>query len=228
MELATGVQSRTLTAASPMCRQTGFTSLACFCDTCNNANAEPCASNADCPPSGGNPGICGGVAAPPAPTWAPCSVASQCPAGGCGRPGEPTQPNLCSENPDAPGINCLDVGAGEGVCAAGPFETVCSIESFRNCVSNADCTPPPAGSCAHCADGQTCTARPLSCFTDNGLIGNSVSVAGSAEVPCGAIAKPTVVALFCMPPFAAGIPDILQGVPGLGRVRLEGDLKFSP
>jgi hypothetical protein len=36
------------------------------------------------------------------------------------------------------------------------------------------------------------------------------------------------VALFCMPPFAAGIPDILQGVPGLGRVRLEGDLKFSP
>ncbi len=230
MHLATDVQSRTLTAASPPCRQTGFTSLACFCDTCNDANAEPCASNADCPLSGGNPGICGGRRCIGGPNdGAPCEgAASQCPGGACTRPGEAVQPSFCSENPDAPGINCVDAGDGEGVCAAGPFDAVCSIEGFRPCGSDADCNPPPAGTCDHCASGQSCISRALRCFPDNGLIGNSVSVTGSADVPCGGIAHPTVGALFCMPPVGGSIPDVLQGLPGLGRVRLEGALRFAP
>src|SRR5262249_24487225 len=55
--LSAGVQSRTLSAANPFCTATGYTTTHCFCDTCNGAGQQPCGTNADCPPSGGNPGI---------------------------------------------------------------------------------------------------------------------------------------------------------------------------
>ena len=54
-------QPRSLSTSSPNCRAPGFTGLKCFCDTCNNAAAQPCGSNADCPDPAGPIGpICGG------------------------------------------------------------------------------------------------------------------------------------------------------------------------
>jgi hypothetical protein len=213
MQLATGVQSWTLTAASPPCRQTGYTSLACFCDTCNNANAEPCASNPDCPLSGGNPGICGGRRCiGGSNNGAPCSVLSQCPAGVCSRPGEPTQPNSCQDDTSMPVGGCVDVGDDEGECLGGPFDGKCSIDTALYCGDDADCNPSPAGTCQGCAPGQTCVSQPRPCFTDNGLLGNSVTMTGGADVPCGAVAKPTIGALFCVPPIDAAFVDV-QGFP---------------
>src|SRR6266404_2224167 len=56
--LTTGMQTITLSAASPNCRAGSHTAEKCFCDTCNNAAAAPCMSNADCTAVGAT--ICGG------------------------------------------------------------------------------------------------------------------------------------------------------------------------
>ena len=50
---------------------------------------------------------------------------------------------------------------------------------------------------------------------------------GGADVPCGAVAKPTIGALFCVPPIDAAFVDV-QGFPGLGRMKVPGELTFVP
>ncbi len=230
LNLTTGTQSRTLTAVSPLCRQTGYTTLPCFCDTCNNVNAESCASNADCPISGGNPGVCGGrrcVGGGNAGT--PCVAASECPSGICSRPGDPPQPNLCSDNTATPGFDgCQDVGENEGTCVFGPVDKVCSLQPFVGCVTADDCNPPPSGFCTNCLPNQTCVSRDRACFTDNGVLGASVTVTGSPDVPCGAISKSSVGALFCAPAAQASAVNAAEGLPGLGRLRLPVTVDFLP
>ncbi len=276
LQLATGVQSQTLTAASPPCRQTGFTSLTCFCDTCNNINQEGCFAHVDCPANGGGPGICGGrrclggsEAGQPCRTCiagsnhgaqcatdsacpggtcmnqricnggandgAACQLASACPggtcsecAGGvCNRPGEATQPNSCQEDTSTPESGCVAAGGDEGECADGPFDGRCAIDTQLWCGDSTDCNPPPTGGCQGCVPGQACVARARSCFTGNGIIGDSVTMTGSAEAPCGVVAQPTIGALFCVPPSSASFVDA-QGYPGLGRMKLPGQLTFTP
>mgnify|MGYP003693991179 CR=1 FL=1 len=61
LNIATGTQTKTVEAANPTCRQTGYTGLKCLCDTCNNSNRDRVlGGNGDCPANGGGPGICGG------------------------------------------------------------------------------------------------------------------------------------------------------------------------
>src|SRR6185436_18940124 len=55
--LTTGTLTRTLSAASPNCTAGGYQGFKCMCDTCDDAAATPCASDADCSPGG----ICGGL-----------------------------------------------------------------------------------------------------------------------------------------------------------------------
>jgi hypothetical protein len=124
--LTTGVQSRSVSAASPTCRQTGFTALECMCDTCNEATQTACFTNADCPSSGGAPGICGGrrciggseagkpcnVCLGGANHGATCVDASACPGGtcslGCGGicAGGVNEHAACTASSECPGSTC--------------------------------------------------------------------------------------------------------------------------
>ncbi len=234
MELGTDTQTRTLTAASPTCRETGFSSFRCLCDTCNNASAQPCFSNADCPLSGGNPGICGGRRCIGGGNdGAPCTINSACPSGLCNRPGEATKPNACLDDTNNPGLDCVDIGNNEGQCSTGPSDARCSVETFRSCATTSDCNPPPSGTCPDCpALGQSCVDRHRACFLDNGAIGGSVSVSGSPDVPCGDVAKPTLGALFCLAPAQSGsftsFYNAGAGLPGLGRIRIPSVMRTLP
>ncbi len=269
--LSTDVQSRGITADSPTCRQTGFTSFQCLCDTCNGAGQDPCAANADCPPSGGAPGICGGrrcltgseVGKPcnqclgganhgatcVSPTACPggtcptgcggicvggpnedaaCTTSSECPgstcqSGQCGRPGEATQPNSCSDDTVTPGaLDCVPTANGEGVCAAGPSDQRCAVDAFVACTLDADCLPVAAGgACATCTTaGQLCVTEPRACFTDNGTAGNPVLAVGVPGAPCGDVARPTLAGMACVAPVSAAAVNAGYGLPALSRVRL--------
>jgi hypothetical protein len=278
LNIATGTQSKTVTASNPQCRQTGYTGLKCLCDTCNNVGQDGCSTNADCPVSGGGPGICGGkrciggtqagepcatciggtnhgancsnnsvcpggtcsnpkhVCAGGANNLNPCSVNSECPGGtcaecegggACNRPGEATQPNSCLDDTSTPGLDCVDIGNNQGECAVGPQDQVCSLQIYHTCGIDADCQPGSL-SCPNCLPGQTCISRKRPCFTDNGVIGNSVKVAGSPDIPCGGISKPTVGTFFCVAPVGASAVNAAGGLPALGRVRIPGIVDINP
>jgi len=179
-------------ADSPDCRAAGFIGLKCLCDTCNDATGAPCRSNADCPVSGGNPGVCGGKRCSGGPNrGAPCSASSECPAGSCGVPGAATAPNACED-----GL-CTPIGDG-AACLAGPYEARCRIKTYRSCLTDADC-----------AVGDTCgdpTAR--SCVPD------PVALAGTPDPPQNDVARPTLVGAFCMGAAGSGAVNAAAGFPG--------------
>ena len=60
LQTSTGTQTRTLSASSPSCAAPGYAGNKCFCDTCNDATADACSVDAECPLSCGNAGVCGG------------------------------------------------------------------------------------------------------------------------------------------------------------------------
>jgi hypothetical protein len=228
LNLATGIQTRTITAAQPPC--TGSAGRRCRCDTCNSVPTRACSDNADCPPSGGNPGICGGRRCQlGSNAGAPCTVSSQCPGGGsCGRPGEATKPTACVDNTATPidGSVCAVTRGDEGRCPEGPSVQVCSVERFRGCSAREDCNPPseaiPDGQCPDCIPGQSCIDVPQSCFVDRGILNDAVHVSGFADAPCEGIAYPVVGSLFCVAPVRSDAVNTAGGLPGLGRVRIPG------
>ena len=68
----------------------------CFCDTCNDTEATPCASDAECVAVGAT--TCGGKRCVAGTNvGAPCASMSECPSGGCQVIGWPTQPNACDD-----------------------------------------------------------------------------------------------------------------------------------
>jgi hypothetical protein len=219
--VSTGTSTRTVSTANPTC--TGFPGSRCLCETCNNAKAEPCGTNADCPMSGGNPGVCGGrrcIGGTNA--GAPCTLSSACPGGGlCGRPGEQTKPNNCVDDTSTPETGCVDVGGGAGACFDGPLDNLCTQASGhpqRACSLDADCGG-GAGSC------QTFNRR---CFLDNGQVGGAVSVTGTATPPVSDVSDPVELAgLFCLPTTPSTASNSAVGLPGLGRTTVPGSLVFG-
>ncbi len=206
----TGTKTDTLTAANPNCRAPGFTSLKCFCDTCNDGLAYPCNDNGDCadPPGPIGP-ICGGArCVGGGNSGAACTVGSECPGGACSRPGAATKPNECDD------ATCAPDGGNEGTCSGGPFETFCSpVETYRGCTTNADCP----------FVGDTCAfGKFRDCFTDNGLLGGSVSATGVADPPVNGEADPTLATLYCIAPTASSAVNSVAGLPGEGRLELPG------
>jgi hypothetical protein len=180
LTLTTGTQTRSLSAASPSCRASGFTGMKCFCDTCDNQAATPCSSNADCAAVGA--AICGGkrCLGNAVNRGAPCQNNSQCPNGACGVPGSPSAPNACAD-----GI-CTPTVGDDGECMAGPVDIYCGpTATFHGCLNDAECSQYlsctggtrdgavcagpsdcPGGSC----DANTCSVvRVRPCFTDNGV-----------------------------------------------------------
>jgi hypothetical protein len=267
LNIATGTQTTTLTTLSPKCRQTGYTDLRCFCDTCNEITQKACSSDAECPVSGGNPGICGGFRCTAGVNaGAPCTNETECPGGGlCGVPGEATQTNACAIDDSSTPVNeslCQDIGDNQGECPGAPIDKYCSIQKQHSCDVDGDCAPfkcsssgaengdpcvldpgcvppecqesadCPAGACQAkcpaCLTGQICVASHRSCFTDNGVVGNSISVAGTPDVPCGGVSKPTVGSFFCVGPLGATSVNAAAGLPGFGRIRIPGIVVVNP
>jgi len=206
--LTTGTQTMTLGAGSPACTFGPVSSKSCFCDTCNNANAEVCMSDATCPPSGGNPGVCGGKRCRSGGNaGAPCAATSECPAGTCGRPGAPTEPNdcdfdgICTANPsdtDSPH---------EGVCLSGPLDGSCAMQPYRGCITASDC--PLAG--------DSCVMTLRNCFTGRGTVGDTVRSEGQADP-----LSPTLATLYCGGPTQTQALDTARGLPGLIRITVPG------
>src|SRR5262249_47202941 len=120
-------QTVTLSTASPGCTAPGGAGLKCQCDTCNNAAAMPCATNADCVAVGAT--VCGGKRCKGgANNGVPCIQNSECPGGGCGRAGTATLPNQCTD------LVCSATGS----CLGG---SNCSAD----CTTDSEC---PGGTCA--------------------------------------------------------------------------------
>jgi hypothetical protein len=242
---STAAQTRTLSAANPFCSAGGFGSSRCQCDTCNSTAPGglpiPCSTNADCPDPAGPVGpICGGRRCFNGPNdGAPCSAASECPSGFCAFIGEPTKPNGCND------FTCSPTSGGEGVCAAGPFEQFCGPNTpYQGCNDDTDCTfltciggMNNGASCAAasecpgggCSPGTCTIGKFRECYTDNGVIGGSVSVSGVADPPAtnSDVASPVLGALFCMPPMSASSANAASGFPGLGRLRIPGTLTLA-
>jgi hypothetical protein len=222
--VSTGTTTRTLSTANPLCNGVFSPGPRCFCDTCNNAAATPCSANADCPISGGNPGICsgrrciGGTNA-----GAPCSANSACPSGGiCGRAGEPTKPNACVDDTTDPGPVCTDPDLdGIGECQAGPVDTTCTIASGhaqRSCLNDMDC----GGTLNSCLSNN----RP--CFLDVGALGGAISVTGTATPPVADVASPVELgSLFCVGSTTSSFVNAAVGIPGLARQTIPGSLTYS-
>ncbi len=174
LDNTTGTKTRTTTAANPLCRAPGWGALHCQCDTCDNAAATPCSSNADC---GG--GICGGKrCASGANVGTPCAANSECPSSACTTPGAATAAHQCDGGPGS-GDCVADAGTpspNDRICSSGPFETFCGpVETFRGCSSDGDCP----------FSGDTCSVgRFRDCF-DNGVLAETIKSTGQADPPSG-------------------------------------------
>jgi hypothetical protein len=113
------------------------------------------------------------------------------------------------------------------VCAAGPFDAACSIERFRGCATDAQCNPPPGGSCSTCLPGQICEFAARECFTTDGVVGDDIKVEGAADAGCGNIAKPKLGTIFCIPPTEGGSVNTVAGLPGPGRLDLQVEARYE-
>jgi hypothetical protein len=210
-DATTGTKTRTISAASPGC--TAFPGPKCFCDTCNTAAAEPCSSNADCPISGGNPGICGGRRCiGGANAGAPCTTNTACPGGGiCARPGEPTRPVACIDDTSSPGDGsvCAPIGGDEGECPDGPIDNNCATpEQFRGCS--------PATQLLDCPITGTCVGTNRKCFLP------TVVRTGTPGLASGAYAGD-----FCIAPTGSASVNTVAGLPGLGTLILPYTLTIN-
>jgi len=135
-------------------------------------------------------------------TGEPCSADSDCPAAGTctGTSGTPTKPNTC-----------FSTSCTAGECTTGPLDGTCGpVETFRLCLAATDCPFP----------GDTCTFQPRSCFSDNGVLGGSVTVPVAAD-PLGSSSNtisPSTGALFCAPSSGGAAVDAQGGLPALTRL----------
>jgi hypothetical protein len=200
----TATTGTTMLGTGPKCTAPNFTSRTCFCDTCATAAAEPCNSNADCPGGAacGGKRCIGGTNVGRA-----CTTISECPSGSCGRSGQATRPNDCSDVVCSPDTS--DPNPNDGICEAGPFDRFCSTERFRGCSSDTDCMPPPAGNCGTCKPNQTCVGEFRNCFLD------PIVRTGTPGLQNAVLA-----ATFCIAPTTSSAINTVAGLPGPGALAL--------
>ena len=108
---------------------------------------------------------------------------------------------------------CAPTTNNEGECPDGPFDQNCKIESFRGCTIPNQATDCPA-------PGDSCQPKKRECYTDNGVVGGTVSAAGQASPPVNNVSRPLLSALFCIGPTGTTAVDNAAGLPGLGRLTL--------
>jgi hypothetical protein len=209
-----------MSTSNPLCSAVGFTTNRCQCDTCNNAAATVCSTNADCTAVGAS--VCGGKRCiGGANAGAPCTTGTSCPGGACNTPGSKTAPNQCDAGSGdcVPGDNSPATSANDHICSTGPFEQFCGpVETFRGCTADTDCT----------RAGDTCSVgRFRECF-DNGVVGDTVTATGTHQTPVADESDPTLASLFCVGPTTSASVNSAAGLPGLGRLELPGHARALP
>jgi hypothetical protein len=219
--------TKTLTANSPNCSDGSGTK--CLCETCNNAAATPCSSNADCTAVGAT--VCGGRRCIGGTNdGGVCNNVTACPNGGlCGWAGEPSKPSACLDDTSTVGVfDCTDTSPvdGEGECTSGPVTKTCSVASGhgqRACANDTDCG----------GGGGTCVAGNRACFLTGtlspGLVGSgTLTAVGMEDAPMNDVAHPTLGAVFCVAPTTAAAVNTAAGLPGPGRVTINGTAVGRP
>lgn len=159
----------TTSPASPQCRANGWKDRKCLCDVCDDPGATPCSTDADCPVVTGRPGVCGIDDFKTA-----------------------TRPNYCVDG------TCSATRGSGGVCEAGPLDNQCTIQSFRACITDADCPAP----------GDTCATVPRPCFLDQ------FELQGAPDPLEGDASEPTLVGAFCAGSSGSAAVDVAGGFPG--------------
>src|SRR6185295_2011536 len=161
---------KTLTTASPFCRNLGHSTARCMCDVCDNFQGTPCSTNADCGktcPAGTNIGAsctidseCPGSACRGGTTCggkrcagglnigSPCTATSQCPSSTCTVLGTSSpRPNQC----DGGDLDCAaggTPGPNDGQCQSGPTDFFCVPNATMiSCASDNDCEAVGVRSC---------------------------------------------------------------------------------
>jgi len=231
--------------ANLSCTAPGFEQYECPCHTCGGGPTPgaPCRSDAEC----GAGGVCGALRCGTGSNnvGALCQDDSDCPpgaAGSCGRPGLATKPNgcalgcdggsnnnqACTTNAQCPGGQCVPLcrqiaglQTGMGQCTLGPSDGHCSVESFRGCTTNLDCSPPPLGTCATCALGQVCqfNLRPCHVFP--------MQLQGDAQPFSGSVSNGLSVNTFCIPDTQSPAVNQTAGLPGEGAIITEHTLTYA-
>jgi hypothetical protein len=214
----TGTSSFGTTGQSPSC--SGDPGSICMCSTCNTAANITCTSNADCPVSGGAPGICGGRRCLGGPNvGAPCTSSSACPGAPCSRTGEPTRPTSCIEDTDsAPpptGTECIADTTEVGACRLGPLDQVCELQPHRGCTTDADCQSVDF-------PGDVCVTQVRPCFLD------PILATGTPDVPVGDVAHPLLAGSFCLAPTRSAAVNVVNGFPGPARIVFPLELAIAP
>jgi hypothetical protein len=222
---ATDPVTKTLSTSSPNCSD--GSGQKCLCETCNNAEATPCSSNADGTAVGAT--VCGGKRCVGGTNEGTvCTNNANCTGGGlCGTAGEPSKPSACLDDTNTAGFDCSDTVPvdGEGSCLAGPVTKTCSVASGhgqRSCANDADCG----------GGGGTCVASNRPCFLTGGLTGpvgtNTLTAIGMEDAPMTDTSNPTLAAVFCVGPTTASAVNTAAGLPGPGRVTIRGTAVGTP
>lgn len=112
------------------------------------------------------------------------------------------QPNQCQN-----GVCHVDA-KGEGTCEEGPIDSLCAIETFRACTTNANCP----------ATGDSCATKTRGCLgaTD----GNGVLISSLSRTGTPSLATPLQVATFCINDTRSGAVNTAAGLPGPGSLLL--------
>ncbi len=120
------------------------------------------------------------------------------------------QPNQCED-----GVCTVDAD-GEGTCGAGPIDSLCAIEAFRGCTTNADCP----------ATGDSCVTKTRGCLgaTDaSGVLTSSVARTGTPSQ-----GSPLQVATFCINDTRSGAVNTAAGLPGPGSILIPTTVCVRP
>lgn len=192
-------------APSVQCDNAGFSGKTCaggsnngaVCTTASECPGGACSFQCFCPNGGAvqqKPNGCDAACVGGAGDAEPCIDNTDCPGGFCHNAD-------CRPDPTAPPA----LQPNEGGCSAN-VAGHCSINSYRECTTPADCAPP---TCTECTGSQTCDFSPTNCFINSGI--NRCGVVDPTD--------PVTVAVFCIPPTNIGAVDGTSGLPGPGTLR---------
>jgi hypothetical protein len=176
----------------------GTCSHQCFCPGGGATKQRPNGCDAACL-GGGNDGNA-------------CAVDSQCPLGFCHRAdcrldesaivcmGGPNNNSQCTVDSECPSGSCLILH--EGLCSAGPLESICSFNHERSCNIDTDCQQP---ACPDCETDplETCVTTFLNCFENTGIIRTGMA---DPENPTTAAAECSTAAISSAVNSTSGLP----------------------
>jgi hypothetical protein len=123
------------------------------------------------------------------------------------------KPNDCTD-----GICTVDAN-GEGTCQAGPQDSYCTIDTFRGCLTNAEC--PKAGDSCGAPRLRKCSGA------TQAETGGIATVAPLSRTGVANKNNPTLVSTFCIPVTASSAVNTAAGLPGPGALRLPSRACFD-